>query len=260
MRATFLCSLFTASVLASSIALAADTSSDNVEVIAALGVGNLMPGSGLLGVTSNETDFLVQPNGNHWNSFAAEAGVGYVHYLRGALQYSENLQWFPSIEPEVNGYYLGQDNFTGNVWRFNNPSFNEMTYTMSIQSARLMVDGALSIASKKQFSLFAIGGIGNTWNQLRYSDTDNTNAANCPDQELHSDSHTHSSFAWETGAGINYAFNPRVLLSLEYLYADLGTVKTAAKGNTGTITIPHIVPAQFNLNAQTALLGLHITL
>ena len=218
-----------------------------------------MPGSGSLGVTSSETDFLVQPNGNHWNSFAAQAGVGYVHYLHGALHYSESLQWFPSIEPEVNGYYLGKESFSGDVWRFNDPSFNEMTYTMSIQSARLMFDGALTVASKKQFSLYAIGGIGNAWNQLSYSDAENANAADCSVSGLNLGSNTRSSFAWEAGAGITYAFSPHVLLSFEYLYADLGTAKTSASGNTGTISSPNIAPAQLNLNSQVVLFGLHVT-
>ncbi len=233
---------------------------DRPEIIGALGVGDLMPGSGELGVTNSETDFLVQPNKNNWNVFGAQAGVGYIHYFPGALQYSENLQWFPSIEPELNAYYLGQETFSGDVWRFNNRVFNEMTYTMSIQSVRLMADGALTIISKKKFSLYAIGGIGNAWNYLSYSDTDNANAAPCPDQGLNLGKNIHSSFAWEVGGGITYTYNPRILLSLEYLYADLGRTETSASGNTGTITTPHIISAQFNLNSQAILAGLHVTL
>ena len=233
---------------------------NHFEVIGALGIADPMLGSGVLGVTSNETDFLVKPNGTNWSTFAAQAGVGFVHYFPGAMQYSENLQWFPSIEAELNGYYLGQGNFTSAVWRFNSPAFNEMTYHLSIQSTRLMVDGALTIASKKQFSLYTIGGIGNAWNRLNYSDNDNNNTAACPDQGLNLGSHTHSNFAWELGAGVTYAFNPRVLLSLEYLYANLGTAQTSAHGNTGSIAIPNIVPAQLHLNSQAALLGLHIAL
>lgn len=233
---------------------------DHPEIIGALGVGDLMPGSGQLGVTNSETDFLVQPNGNNWNVFGAQAGVGYVHYFPGALQYSENLQWFPSIEPKLNAYYLGQETFSGDVWRFNSSAFNEMTYTMSIQSVRLMADGALTIMSKKKYSLYAIGGIGNAWSYLSYSDTDNANAAPCADQGLNLGKNMHSSFAWEVGGGITYTYNPRVLLSLEYLYADLGRAETSAIGNTGTITSPHITPAQFNLNSQAILAGLHVTL
>lgn len=201
------------------------TAPNHFEVIGAVGVGNLMPGSGLLGVTSNETDFLVQPNGNNWNTFAGQAGIGYVYYRPGALQYSDKAQWFTAIEPEVNGYYLGQGNFTGDVYRFNSPAFNEMTYSMSLQSARVMVDGALTIASKKKYALYAIGGVGNAWNILSYSDTYN-NAANCPDQGLNLGSHTNSNFAWEVGGGVTYTYNPRILLSVEYLYADLGTATT----------------------------------
>lgn len=234
---------------------------DHLEVIGALGVGDFMPGSGYLGVTSSETDFLTQANGNNWNELAAQVGVGYVHYFPGALQYSEKLQWLPAIEPQLNAYYLGQgSSLTGDVWRFNSSAFNAMTYTMSLQSERLMVDGALTIASKKKSSLYVIGGIGNAWNQLKYSDADNANAAPCADQGLNLGTHTNSNFAWEAGVGITYTYNPRFLLSLEYLYAGLGKAKTSASGNTGTIAAPVIVPAQINLNSQAVLFGLHAVL
>lgn len=266
MRSTFSCvGLFSLSMLATATSLAAGAMdidalvANHFEVIGALGVGAYGPGDGVLGVTSNETDRLVQSGNNNWNNLAAQLGVGYVHYFRDPQQYPDSVLWFPSIEPEVNGYYLGDRGIKGDVWRFERADFNELTYKMPIKSMRIMLDGALTIVTVKQrLSLYAKGGIGNAWNRASYSDADKGDAT-CALQGLHLNAATHSNFSWETGAGLIYALNHRVGLSLEYLYADLGTMKTSATGNTGTIMTPVIVPASFDLNSQAVLLGLHVS-
>lgn len=232
---------------------------NHFEVIGALGIANLMAGDGYLGVTSSETDRLVQTNSSDWNTFTGQLGLGYVYYLHGAQRYSENTQWFPLIEPEINGYYLGRNSIKGDVWRFSSPAFNDMTYNMPIESYRLMFDTALTVVSKRQYSLYAIGGIGNAWNRIGYSDSDRSSIP-CADQYLGLNTTTRSSFAWEAGAGLSYAFNNRFALSLEYLYTDLGQVKTPASGFTGAITAPVIVPANIKLTSQAALLGLHVAI
>ena len=232
---------------------------NHIDVIGAMGVASIDSSDGYLGVTSSETDRLIQTNNNDWNTLAAQLGVGYVYYLRNYTPYSDQVQWFPSIEPEINGYYLGQSSIKGDVWRFGSPNNNDMTYTMPIESYRLMLDGALTVVSKKQYSLYVIGGIGNAWNRGSYNDADR-NGIPCVDQFLNLNTTTHSNFAWEVGAGLSYAFNNRLSLSLEYLYADLGSLKTPGTGFTGAITTPALVPASFELTSQAALLGLHVAI
>ena len=237
-------------------------SRNHFEVIGAPGIAKLNAGnSSQLGVTSSETDKLVQTNTNSWDTFAGQLGVGYVYYFRDALQYSNKVQWFPSIEPELNGYYLASNSIKGNVLRFNSSNFNQLTYDIPIHSTRLMLDAALTVVSWKRLSLYALGGIGNAWNRISYSDTENSSSDNdCPDQRVSLSSNTSSNFAWEAGLGLIYAFNDRFGLSLEYLYTDLGTARTSASGNSGTITAPMLTSVHFNLRAQSALLGLHIAL
>ncbi|MDI1351586.1 MAG: outer membrane beta-barrel protein [bacterium] len=260
LNSIFLCSAtLSGSIFAGTMGPITTTSANHFDVIGALGVASLMAGSSYLGVTSDETDTLVQTNSNDWNTFTGQLGIGYVFYLGSAQQYSEKAQWFPMIEPEINGYYLGKGTIKGDVWRFGNPAFNEMTYKMAVQSSRLMFDTALTVVSKKNYSLYAIGGIGNAWNRIGYRDTDN-NGVPCVDQYLNLNFNTHSNFVWEAGAGLSYAVNKHVSLSLEYLYTDLGSIKVSPLGNTGTITTPLIVPGRINLNSQAALLGLHIAI
>jgi opacity protein-like surface antigen len=237
-------------------------SADHFEILGGPGVSQLSASNsslGSLGVTSSETDKLVQTNANAWNTLAAQLGAGYVHYFGNAQQYSEQVQWFPSIEPELNVYYLSSNSIDGNVLRFGSAAFNDLTFDIPIRSTRLMLDAALTIVSWKKLSIYAIGGIGNAWTRVGYKDTANDGNP-CPEQRLDLNNKTNSNFAWEVGAGMTYAFNERFALSGEYLYAGLGNVKTAGSGNTGTITSPVIAPAKFNLRSGAGLLVLHIAL
>ncbi len=253
------CLALSSSVFAGSMGAMTTSNPSHFEVIAAAGVANLRLHDGTLGVTSSETDRLVQTNRNDWDNFTGQVGIGYVYYFPGKQQYSESTQWFPSIEPEINGYYIGKDTIKGDVWRFGSADFNQMTFKMPVQSTRLMFDTALTIVSKKQYSLYAIGGIGGAWNKASYRDFDR-DIVPCVNQALNLGSASHADFSWEAGAGFSYAFNNRISLSLEYLYTDLGEVRHSAHGSTGTITTPIIIPAHLDLAAQSALLGLHIAL
>jgi opacity protein-like surface antigen len=237
------------------------------EVIGGLGGAQLDTGNSELGVTQSETDKLVQTNTNTWNTWVGQFGLGYIFYLGTTFRDFDQVQWFPFLEPELNLEQLSNNNITGDVWRFNSPAFNDLTFNTSLNSTRLMADAALTIASYKHFSIYAIGGIGSAWNRLKYSDTDNSGSGSgdtggpCSDQRLSLNHNTSTHFAWETGVGLTYAFNNRIGLSVEYQYVNLGNATTSANGNTGTITKPVLVAAQFNnLTSQTVLAALHIAL
>lgn len=245
---------------------------DHWELIGAPGIAKLHANDGLLGITSSETDRLVQTNASSWNTFAGQLGIGYIHYFHhkkhsakhsekqyNLEKYPKHVKWFTAIEPELNLYGLSSNSIKGNVWRFNNSNFNELTYDMPLHSLRLMLDGALTVATWRRLSIYGIGGIGVAWNRIGYSDTD-SNVVPCTNQVLNLKSHTSTNFAWEAGIGATLDLNDRFGVSFEYLYTSLGRVATSANGTSGTITTPIISAAHFNLNSQTALLGLHVAL
>lgn len=228
------------------------------EVIGAGSLSKVHANNGQLGITSDEIDTLVQTNDDAWNSWGGQLGIGYVYFISNAQQYSKHVQWFPMIEPQLNVYYSNYHN-KGDVYRFGDPAFNELSYDMPIHSTRLMLDGALTVASWRKFSTYIKAGIGNSWNRIAYSDVDHSDDT-CVIQNLKLNDNDNSHFVWEAGAGATYAFNNRVGLSFEYLYADFGKLKTAGNGNTGLITAPLILPASFNLHTQALLLGLHVSI
>lgn len=232
---------------------------NHFELVGALGAANLRAGNGQLGVTSSETDTLSQTNKNNWNTFATQLGLGYIYYFHQSEKTPKNVQWFPAIEPELNLYYLSSNsNIEGQVFRFGNPAFNDFNYKIPVHSTRLMLDAVLTVVKKRSNSLYVKAGIGNAWNRVAYNDSENNNGI-CPEQNINLAASTNSNFAWELGIGVIHDFNDRIGLSLEYLYTHFGTVN-ASGGYTGPITAAIISAPRFNLESQTALLGLHIAL
>ena len=261
----FCCVAFSGSVAASTV-VKTDiqqpyfyTQLNHLEVMGALGAANLNAGNSLLGVTTSETDKLVQTNSNNWGTFDAQLGVGYVYYFAETGPVINKVQWLPTVEPQLNLYYLQNNTgVNGNVWRFNNPAFNQLTYKMPVRSTRLMLDAALTIVKVKQTSLYAKFGVGSAWNRIGYSDVYNGSGGTIAgEQRLNLNTKIRTSFAWELGVGLLHDFNNHIGVSLEYLYINFGTVKTSSQGKTGPIIAPVIAPAKIFLQAQTLALGLH---
>ncbi len=225
------------------------------EILGGPSISQLNAGNSSVGVTSTETDELVQTNSSNWNTFGGQLGAGYLYYFGNAIPDSDKVQWFPTVEPELNVYQLTSNSIDGNVIRYNNPAFGRFTFDIPVHSTRLMLDGALTVASWRQYSLYGIGGIGIGWTRLNYNDRGDST---CPDQ-LKISAKTNTNFVWEVGAGLNFAVNNRVGISLEYLYTDLGRVSTSSNGYIGSFSVP-VSPPSFRLKAQTGLIALHIAI
>jgi len=231
---------------------------DNLKYFELIGAGSLsgaIAGNSLLGVTSNEVDTLVQTNQNNWNLWGGKLGLSYVYFISSASKYSEILQWFPKIAPGLNVYYSHYNN-EGTIYRFNDPVFDALVYSIPINSTRLMFDGSLTVASWRQISTYITGGIGNAWNRIGY--TDNASSSFCNIETIHLNNNFSSNFVWETGAGLTYDLGQHLAISFEYLYTDFGRLSTSGIGNTPGISTPLISPASFQFSAQGLLLGLRI--
>lgn len=252
-----LCCVILSGSMCASAASSGYTQLNHFEGIGALGIANLWGNNSELGVTSSESDTLVQRNRNNWGTLDVQLGAGYVYYFHQRNHPPKTTQWFPAIEPQLNLYYLNSNTgLQGNVLRFNSPAFSQLTYRMPVRSLRLMLDVALTVVKKQKNSLYVKAGIGNAWNRIGYSDYANAGSG-CTDQQLSLNTSAHSHFVWELGVGVLHDFNNHAGLSLEYLFTDFGRVQTSAQGNSGGITTPIIVPASFIMKAQTVALGLH---
>ena len=229
--------------------LSTETNRDHFDIIGALGVATIGNDDSTLRLSALEKDRVVQTNSG-LNKFTAQLGVGYVHYFSDTWQ-SANVKWFPSIEPELNVYYLGGSSINGDVLQFENPQLNNLTYSMPFNSTRLMADAALTIATLNKFSIYGKGGLGNAWSRIGYSDTFNDAGSRLDLNAIHD-----SSFVWEAGAGMQYAVNHRMGIGVEYLYTALGRQKVSSHANGTSASV--VVPGSFHMNTQAALFSLHV--
>lgn len=142
----------------------------------------------------------------------------------------DGLRWFRGITPQINLYYLGGD-VSGDVYRWENPEWNEADYTMDFNSTRLMFDLAMNIVSLENWSLYVLGGLGVAWNETEL-DYDFDDDLGYSDFDV--DTTETTAFAYEFGAGLSYALSDNWAISLEYLYADLGDIEIDGEATFGS--------------------------
>lgn len=224
--------------------------------VGSFGTTQVNVGKATLGISPTETDTLSQTTTN-WQTPVARLGLGYVYFF-GDVQrgYADTLVWLPSVEPRLSVYYFNMQ-AEGNVLRFNAPAPSS-TFTLPVRSTTLMLDVILTVASYHKLSLYALGGLGASWNTVKYSDSPNANnPAARPALSLNNSTRSQASYEW--GAGMMYSFTPRIATGLEYLYTHMGNISTSGSGSLGNVPMS-VAPAGFALRTQSILLDLYVTL
>ena len=136
------------------------------------------------------------------------------------------MNWFPYLKPAVNLRYFEQD-LTGQVYQFQDPEFYNYNYDISVSSTRLMLDLVLTLFKYHRFSSYVLGGCGESWNQINYSDQAVPGVSG---GTLNLSNKNNYKFISEVGGGISYDMNKQLNFSLEYLYSNLRTNETSATG------------------------------
>jgi opacity protein-like surface antigen len=203
-------------------------------------------------MNNNQLDILKQNNSSDWDAWSGNLGVSFVIPLFCATECPGQVQWFTALAPQINGYYLSGD-INGTVDRFGDfvGDFNDTNYSMDIKSTRLMFDLALTIATYRNFSVYAIAGIGPSWNRIDFDSKANDCVVG---MEL--DDHTDTNFAYEIGAGINFGVTQHLAVTLEYLYAGFNNLDLSEHGNIGGFEVSALESEEFDLSSQAIFLGL----
>lgn len=227
-----------------------------IEASGHMGFTQLNLGNATFGVTETETDSLRQKHNPFGVEFAA--GLARVISLNKRTELTP-YTWFPELRIGLNLRYLNQGLFnrytTGQIEQYQEPAMNNYNYRINVESTRLMIDLALTIATIQKVSLFIIGGVGPAWTNLSYFDTP---VPGVFDGNLILNDGTKNGFVEEMGIGIFYNCTETIKTSLHYLYTDFGSIST---GSTGLLNgLPaQIRPAHFSLHSNAILLGLHLT-
>jgi opacity protein-like surface antigen len=222
------------------------------EVILMSGIASLDTQGTNFQMTPTQLDGLQPADAEFGEAWTIQLGVGYAIPLFDAEVDSDEVQWFTAIEPQINGYYLNGD-VNGNVDRYADfaGDFDDTEYNMDIKSTRVMFDLALTIVSYDEFSLYAIGGIGPSWNDFDLTEFEN----DCV-EEVRFDGDD-VNLAYEFGGGISFAGSENATISLQYLYTnflDLEFDNNAAIGDGSEIT--DIESDDFDFSSQALVLGL----
>lgn len=125
---------------------------------------------------------------------------------------------------------------TGDVLQFGMPEFENYTYVLMINSARLMADFDLEFHPIGQkFIPFIEGGIGAANTSVSYKSYP---IAPLDSPNFTIPKETTWSFAYQVGAGVKYVINTHFILSLHYLYANMGDIDSSTSGSSTTLAAP----------------------
>lgn len=225
-----------------------------IDLVGGLGMAQIFTGKSFIGISNAEQDWVSQTNFNHFQSVIGNIGLGYVHFLSNSERYFETFSWFPSVETILNLYFADLT-AKGHVFLFNNPNFPTSTFEMPIRTTNLMIDVIVNIISYQHFTWYVLGGIGEAWTRVSYSDApDSIGAPSRPALDLRDRTQSHSTYEW--GTGISYAVNCNLRVVFAYLYTHIGNFKTSENGTLDGVNTVLVSPAAFSLRTQALMLQL----
>ncbi len=227
------------------------------EFIAMGGIANLDADDASIDVTRSETDRLVQTDDDDWENWTGRLGIGYNYPLTDEFNHEE-LVWFPIITPQLNFYYLNGDT-EGEIQRFEDPSNTPENFDMEFISKRVMFDLSLTLATYEHVSVYVLGGAGVSWNDVDFSSHLNGSFdCGCELTPLSLEAEDSSSFAYEFGAGINYAVFDHLTLSVEYLFTGITDVQLGDSDTEETDLV--FGGTDMDINTQAVLAGIRVAL
>ena len=158
--------------------------------------------------------------------------------------------FFDSLGAGVDMFQVTNFHQTGNVLQFNLPEFENYTYTLKLNNIRVMANFDLDFHPLRQrFIPFIQGGVGGARTAVSYN-SDPISPVVGPNFTLPTQASWN--FAYQAGAGLKYTTNTPWVLSLRYLYANMGNVHSSTLGSSATLATPLTV----NMSTQSILFGL----
>jgi hypothetical protein len=178
---------------------------------------------------------------NQRTDFSWGAGLAY-RFLIPPTQKSTQLLHDISLGWDIYTFQTGQD---GPTWLNQPAALNQYAYNTTITSLRYIVDSEWTFKPIfHRLFPFIEGGLGFSYNRLAYTpDTD--------DGYTLINKASQYAFAYTAGAGLKFSINPKLQVSLRYLYTHLGNASLNQVAN-----IPLTTPISMSLYTQSGLLGL----
>lgn len=158
--------------------------------------------------------------------------------------------FFDSMGAGVDVFQITNFSQNGKVLQFNLPEFENYTYALKLNNIRVMANFDLDFHPiRHYFTPFIQGGIGGARTAVSYNSTPISPVIS-PDFTLPNQASWN--FAYQAGAGVKYAVKTHLVLSVRYLYANMGKINSSTLGSTAALATPLTV----NMSTQNFLFGL----
>ncbi|KTD41582.1 outer membrane protein [Legionella parisiensis] len=148
-------------------------------------------------------------------------------------RWQNNNFWLPSYSLGLFWQYFFKTHINGEITLYSLPEFTNYNYNLDFTSNLLLASGKISLFQYGIFSPYINGGIGSSFNNVsNYSEKAFSGVTARVSPGFRS-SNT-SEFAYNVGAGIDMQILPQLILSVGYLYQDLGPISSGNGIDTWT--------------------------
>ena len=145
--------------------------------------------------------------------------------LSAGRRWQNDSDWLPALSAGVLYEHFFSNNAGGTITQYSTPGFTNYNYGWNVSSNVVLATAKLNLFQYAKWSPYINGGVGGAFNR-----TGGFNETALPGVTSRITpgfaNNTSNQFAYNAGAGLDFQFAPQFLLSVGYLYQDLGNVSS----------------------------------
>ncbi|MGQ3891333.1 SPOR domain-containing protein [Legionella sp. CNM-4043-24] len=172
--------------------------------------------------------------------------------LLAGYRWQRDQQWLAATELAVRYQHMFSRSINGNITQYAIPEFNNYTYSWDVSRDVLSLYSKMDLTRYRQVMPYIDASIGVAFNRAgQYSETSITPPVTSRINPAFG-SRTESAFTYSVGAGLDFQFTPKFIMSLGYDYQSFGQFASGPGQSTWS-------SSRLKLNhsaANSALLGL----
>lgn len=156
-------------------------------------------------------------------------------FLGGGYAWVSDSTWLPAYSLGFRVLYATATSITGVIDQYSLPAFRNYSYSYEAAFLNLLGTLKVDLFRYQRVMPYLLLGVGFNY----YSASDYTEVAYggvTPRVSPGFQSNSGFNFAYNLGAGIDYALTDNVWLNVEYYYGDYGTIQTGEGQNYATLT------------------------
>lgn len=148
--------------------------------------------------------------------------------LAGGYQWQHASNWLPHMIIQLKYTRMSNVTFGGQVLKLSIPTANNFIYHYDLQTQSVLLDLKADLTTWHHFMPYLSFGAGPTINHM----SNYTEHSNPPYPYVRTSpgfaNKTTTNFTYQVGAGIDYDLNQKLIVSMGYVYQNLGDVKTGS--------------------------------